>query len=341
MEEDVKVPTFGGMNRSRHLPFLSKKIYLAVIVLSLVLLALYLIPVFFKIRTVVDGRIYRSGQLSEYFLRKYIKENGIKTIINLRGGEGKNKSIWYSKEIEISKQFNIKYYTCRLTRNLPQYRILNKILNILHTAERPILIHCAAGVDRAGFISALALAIEEDPPLSELKKQFSWRYGAFPFYKAIGSRFFSNYEQWLGKIHKKHSRENLIYFSNHEYVDRQRNIEIEFDIMNYSIFSKQKYIIPRNSNTIRIEGWAIKAKAPVETIHVVIDKRTSIKVDERYNEPDVAKDLGLNDKFMAGFKVTLDKTAIGDGCHLVSFIITENDSSDSKSYAKFVFCFED
>jgi len=177
---------------------LKKKVFLPFLILSLFLLVFYLVYFSPRIQSVVEGRIYRSPRLSANFLEKTIKEKGIKTIINLRG-ENK-ESEWYIEESEISKKNNIKLYDCRLhASDLPKYPILVKILDILLMSERPLLIHCVAGVDRTGFVSALALAIEKDVPLFEVKKQFSLRYGSFPLIRTIGPLFFPNMNNGLIK----------------------------------------------------------------------------------------------------------------------------------------------
>lgn len=338
----AKVSIIGGISKNRRSSFLSKKIYLPIITLSLALLVFYFVLYSSKIRTVVEERIYRSPQLSANYLEKSIKDKGIKTIINLRG-EGKD-SQWYIKEGEISQKYHLKLYDCRLSAyDLPRYRILRDILEVLSTSERPILIHCGGGVDRTGFVSALALAIERDLPLSELKKQFSWRYGVLPFYRSIGPYFFSNYEQWLDKTHRTHSKENLLYWINHEYVDYQGNIEFYVDSINGKLI-KEKFILLKNSKTVHIEGWAFDARtnSPVEGLHFVIDDQTSIK-PERQNRPDVAKFYGIkgyDENFMAGWKVVLDRTPIGEGCHKISIRITKDELSRLDIPTKVAFCFE-
>lgn len=177
---------------------MKRKVFLPLVVLSLFLLLFYLVYRSPRVQSVVEGRIYRSPKLSANFLEKTIKEKGIKTIINLRGENKESK--WYIEQSEICKKNNIKLYDCRLhAADLPKYPILMKILDILYTSERPLLIQCAAGVDRTGFASALALAIEKDVPLFELKRQFSLRYGSVPFIRTIGPLFFPNMNNGLIK----------------------------------------------------------------------------------------------------------------------------------------------
>jgi protein tyrosine phosphatase (PTP) superfamily phosphohydrolase (DUF442 family) len=328
-----------------HHNVLQKKIFIPVLLLSLVLLILYYAHLSLNIQTVVEKRIYRSPQLSANSLEKTIKEKGIKTIINLKGEDKEDK--WYIEESEISKKNNITLYDCRLSASdLPKYRALAKILNILLTSERPLLIHCAAGVDRTGFVSALALAIEKDLPLPELKKQFSWKSGVLRFHKSIGPQFFSHYDQWLDKIQRTHSKENLIHWINHEYVDGRGNLEFYIESINGKVrATRRKFVVPRNSKTVLIGGWVFDARtnSPVEGFHVVVDNRISIKAN-RHNRPGIAKFFSLkeyNDSFMVGWSIAFDKSAVGDGCHKISFRIVKNESSSSDLPTDDEFCFED
>lgn len=322
---------------------MKRKFFLPVVVLFLFLLVIYLVYFSPKIQSVVEGRIYRSPRLSANFLEKTIKEKGIKTIINLKG-ENK-KSDWYIQESETCKKNNIKLYDCRLYAfDLPKYPMLMEILNILLTSERPLLIHCAAGVDRTGFVSALALAIEKDVPLFELKKQFSLKYGTLPFIRSIGPLFFSEYEQWLDKMQRIHSKENLIHWINLEYVDGQGNIEYRIDHINGKP-SKGKFTLPNNPKTIRMEGWAFNTRtnSPLEGFQVVIDNRISIKADG-YDRPDVATFFGLkkyDDYFMVGWRVAFDRDLIGDGWHKISFRINDHKSRSLDIPTNYAFRIED
>src|SRR4030042_3604671 len=285
---------------------LLQKIFFFIIVLSLILFAFYHIFFSPRIDTVVAGRVYRSAQLSGNLLEKFIKEKGIKTIINLRGKF--NDSQWYADESEISKKYHVQMYDIGISpHDLPEYSKLINILDILLKSEKPILIHCRRGVDRTGLVSALALAIEQDTSLSELKKQFSWRHGVLPFYRSTGPYFFSKYEQWLNKAQRIHSKNNLIYWINNEYLDSQGNLRFCVDVVNGRAYKGKDRIvtIPGNSKTILIEGWAFDSHTnfPVDNLYVIVDNRTQLKADFIYNRTDVAEFYGLGEKYYENFVV--------------------------------------
>lgn len=282
------------------------------------------------IQTVIEGRIYRSGQLSENTLKNLIIEKNIKTILNLRG-EGDNLE-WYMREKEITEEANVKLYDVGISPDkLPECRKLNDILDILSTSERPMLVHCNRGVDRTGMVSAMALAIEENPPLSELRKQFSFRYGVLPFSRSVGPYFFSLYEQWLNKTRKKHSKDNLVYWIRNEYRDSSGNLKYWIDHVNGQYFQNKKATIPLTADKILIGGWAYDAckLLPAENLHIAVDNRTYLNANYLYDRPDVAKAFHLSEvyskPFIIGWEAELPGNVLSSGCHRLSLRVIKND----------------
>ena len=167
---------------------------------------------------------------------------------------------------------------------------------------------------------------------------------AFLLLGQSGRFFFSKYEQWLDKMQRPHTKENLIHWINFEYVDGQGNIECWIDHINGK-HSKGKFTLPNNSKTISMEGWAFNTRtnSPLEELQVVIDNRISIKAD-KYNRPDVATFFGLkiyDEYFMVGWGIALDRDIIGDGCHKISFRIHDNKSGSLDIPTNYAFCIED
>ncbi len=234
-----------------------------------------------------------------------------------------------------------------LAHDLPEYSKLINILDILLKSEKPILIHCHKGVDRTGLVSALALAIEQDPSLSELKKQFSWRHWVLPFYRSTGPYFFSKYEQWLNKAQRIHSKNNLIYWINNEYLDSQGNLKFWIDHVNGKMFDKdKKIVISGNSKQILIDGWAFDSRinSPAEDLYVVIDNKTTLKANFTSNMPGVARYFGLGRKyyenFVVGWKVAFQRDTIPDGCHKISLKIVKSGSTSLDIPTENTFCIE-
>ena len=321
-------------------------IFLLTIVLSLVVFTLYQLFFSERIDTVVKGRIYRSAQLSPYSLQKIIEEKGIRTVINLRGGPRDSK--WYMKEREITEKNNVLLHNIMLSpHDLPDYSTLQSILDVLSRSERPILIHCRRGSDRTGMVSALALAVEQDPPLDDVMKQFSWRYGVFPFYRSVGPYLFAKYGQWLEETHKNHSRDNLIYWIRNEYLDSQGNLHYWIDRIGGEGVKERKTKVMINGapKNIVVEGWAFdsRTKAPARGLSIVMDSRASSAADFRYDRPDVAKYVGLGEEyyehFPVGWRAEFNTDLVGKGCHNISLRLVRSGSAALEIPAEYEVCF--
>jgi protein tyrosine phosphatase (PTP) superfamily phosphohydrolase (DUF442 family) len=296
-----------------------------VLLAAIIFTALYYLLLSSKIYPVIESRIYRSAQLSDEALETIIKEKGIRTIINLRGKD--EDSSWYADESRMADDMNIKLFDIRLMSNeLPRYRRLAAVLSLLQDSEKPLLIHCKRGADRTGLVSALALVLEKDPPLDEVKKQFSALYGVLPIYRSTAPALFSLYEQWLNKTGNKHSRAVLLDWIRYEYVDSFGNLEFwveEINTTRWNDFRRKKYTIPEYVNAIHIKGWAFDASTNTlpENLQVSFGNTRSVKADFIHNRSDVARHFKLGDpyyqNFMAGWEITIMKDLFPPGCHPV------------------------
>lgn len=308
---------------------------------------LYYVFIYDKYYTVVEGKIYRSAQLSARRLEEVIHEDKIRTIINLRG-EFENTE-WYKKENLIAKKNKVALYNLRLRAHaLPGYRTLNSLIDVLLTVKRPILIHCWQGSDRAGMAGALALAIDQDVPLSTLKKQFSWKYGVLPIRDSIGVVLFDQYEHWLASNAKEHSRETLIMWIRKEYVDAAGNMEYYIDLANSVQFGPdQEVTIRKDTKKITLAGWAFDAReySPMENLSVHIGESLSDRVKYKYNRPDVVKFFDLDERYLDNFEVgwmaEFDAEILSAGCHQISLRHIRDDLDIIKVPAKFRLCLKE
>ncbi len=124
--------------------------------------------------------LYRSGQLDRDEYIYYIKKYHIKSIINLRG-KMPNKN-WYKKEIQLSKKMNIIHCDFRLSSDkIVTTKKLMKLINMLKILPKPILIHCKAGADRSGLVSAIWEYYLKRCTPYKAKKQLSLLYLHFPY----------------------------------------------------------------------------------------------------------------------------------------------------------------
>jgi protein tyrosine/serine phosphatase len=149
---------------------------------------------------VIDGELYRSSQPSATNIAEFQKRYGIKTIINLRGGNSGHR--WYDSEVAEAKELNIGHIDFHMSsaRELTQAQAA-QLVEIMRDAPKPILIHCQAGADRTGLASALYLAAIAKTNEVTAEGQMSIIYGHLPFSftRAYAmDRTFEKLEPWLG-----------------------------------------------------------------------------------------------------------------------------------------------
>jgi protein tyrosine phosphatase (PTP) superfamily phosphohydrolase (DUF442 family) len=125
---------------------------------------------------VEPGKLYRSAQLTIPQLREDIAQNKILTVINLRG---ENKaSPWYQQELATCHELGVRHIDVRLSaKHLPPPAEIDKLLDALQTAPRPILVHCLNGSDRTGLASCIFLIDQEHVPWKQAEDALSWRFG--------------------------------------------------------------------------------------------------------------------------------------------------------------------
>jgi protein tyrosine/serine phosphatase len=178
---------------------MAKRRKLLLFVAALALLALAALSLFrgSNLDVVVPGRVYRSGQLSPEELERAIAGHGIRAILNLRGEEDDRD--WYRREIAVAERRGVVHRSVDLVpEKLPPRPAVLALIEHLKFLPEPILIHCAAGVDRTGFASVIA-RMRDGSSLAEAREELSFRRGHIPFGPAaeIG-RTFDRYEDYLG-----------------------------------------------------------------------------------------------------------------------------------------------
>lgn len=130
---------------------------------------------------VVPGEFYRAAQPTGKDLAEYQQKYGIKSIINLRGGNAGDA--WYNEEIAAAQQLGITHIDFRMKgkRELSSDKAL-ELVEVMKTAPKPVLIHCAAGADRTGLAAALYLMAVKKEPAEAAAHQLSLRYGHLPLW---------------------------------------------------------------------------------------------------------------------------------------------------------------
>lgn len=121
---------------------------------------------------VVPG-VWRSNQPSQRRLKKY-KDMGFETVVNLRGTAERSP---YLLEEAACRELGMKLITNKLSaRRLAKTPRLIALLDTFDSIDKPFIMHCKSGADRAGLASALYLLHIENTSIEEAKKQLSFKY---------------------------------------------------------------------------------------------------------------------------------------------------------------------
>jgi len=117
--------------------------------------------------------VWRSNQPSPARIARYARM-GIKSIITLRGFHDKSFSLF---EEEACKAHGIAFHRAYLrSRGMVEAHHMIALLDLFKTVEKPFLMHCKSGADRAGLASALWMLAEGSGDIEEAKAQLSFRY---------------------------------------------------------------------------------------------------------------------------------------------------------------------
>jgi protein tyrosine/serine phosphatase len=128
----------------------------------------------------VTERFWRAAQPTPGQIAQAAKD-GIKTIVNLRGG--REYGSWpLEREACEANGLILAEFVLR-SREAPDREAILSLADFFATLAYPVLVHCKSGADRAGFMSALYLLIAENRSADEALAQLSPWYGHFRFAK--------------------------------------------------------------------------------------------------------------------------------------------------------------
>lgn len=142
----------------------------------------------------VTPSYWRSSQPGPMKLR-WARDNGIRTVINLRGRRDTCGS--YRLERQACQDLGLKLVNFPIrSRGMPQHATLFGADELFRTVEYPVLVHCKAGIDRAGFMTVLYLFLHEGVPLERALQQLSLRFGHIRTAKTgLLTHFFRAYQR--------------------------------------------------------------------------------------------------------------------------------------------------
>ena len=162
----------------------------------------------------VSDNAYRASQPSPTDLRSY-KNKGIKAVLNLRGFTQQSYALF---EEESCKKLGLELVSVPLSGSFaPQPEKLLEIIGIMEEIQKPFVLHCKSGADRAGLVSAIYLIVQKKLSVAEAKKQLSFKYLHLDFTKTgILDYIFNVFEERL-KI------ENIDFL---DWLEKEYNAEI-------------------------------------------------------------------------------------------------------------------
>ena len=143
--------------------------------------------------TVEDGKLYRSGQLTNTRLKYYVQKYGIKTIINLRGYNP--DATWWQNEVDTAAELGVQHYDIAFSSDhFPTEEQIRCLLSLYKSNDQAILIHCAGGADRTGTAAALWKIEIQNSSTHEALKQLTPLYGHFESIRPNMRKFIREYD---------------------------------------------------------------------------------------------------------------------------------------------------
>lgn len=117
--------------------------------------------------------VWRSNHPTKARLERF-KAQGLRSVLSLRGGgdaaHNATERLW-------CEALGLTLHSVGMSdKSAPTRETLLQLIEMFQRIERPFLMHCKAGADRAGLASAIYLLSVTDAPLSEARKMLSWRF---------------------------------------------------------------------------------------------------------------------------------------------------------------------
>lgn len=117
--------------------------------------------------------VFRSNQPTNKRFET-LKKNGIVSILNLRG---ESSEAHYLVEKESCEILGLKLFSAPLyAHSAPTREKIIQVIEIMRAIEKPFVIHCKSGADRAGFASAIYKLVFQEVSVREARKMLSLRY---------------------------------------------------------------------------------------------------------------------------------------------------------------------
>lgn len=305
------------------------------IVASAVLLGLAGFNHLNSVYDVIPDEVYRSAQLDRNGIESAIKDKGIRSIINLRGSKPHKE--WYKDEKEVSEALGVTHHDLRFAaEGLPRRNQVRKLAELIQTTEKPVLIHCKAGADRAGLGSVIALLLQDESKLDDVAEHVSMRYMAFDP-ESTGKLFFEQYSDWFSSKEAQHTKEQFLSWLDDDYIDYQGNLYYYIDTINGTVWTQgtqyadgYSYTVDRDTtDMLTVNGWAFDDKQGtlVSKVDVLIDSKKVGEVQYGQPRPDVAQYFDDSSITNSGWSTSVSLSSLPEGCHDLAIGIERLDGS--------------
>jgi protein tyrosine/serine phosphatase len=127
--------------------------------------------------TVVEGQLYRSGHPREGALADWIGRYGIKTVVDL--SDGADTSYYAAERAAVQQAGAVAVNHQIRPKELPSAGDLRRLIEIVETSPRPVLVHCEAGAQRTGLASVIGAMALGGQDYAAARGQMSIKYLLF------------------------------------------------------------------------------------------------------------------------------------------------------------------
>ena len=117
--------------------------------------------------------VFRSNQPTFERLEK-LKAQGINDVVNLRG---KSEAAHYLIEKERCQVLDLRLHNISLqARRAPEKQHLQELVRLFQQLDKPFLMHCKSGSDRAGLASVMYMLTQAGESIAAAKRMLSFRF---------------------------------------------------------------------------------------------------------------------------------------------------------------------
>lgn len=140
----------------------------------------------------IGAGVTRANHPTRARLKRF-KRRGGKTVLSLRGAMHMAQNVL---EVEDCRALGLEFISMSMTSGkLPEKETVLELIDVLETAERPILMHCKSGADRTGLAAGIYLLHFEGASPKEAARQLTWRHAHNRFsHKGQLKQFFEQYQ---------------------------------------------------------------------------------------------------------------------------------------------------